>query len=222
MYSSVTAARPGEPFLGEAITSIYAQSLPPEKVIIVLNGDPKQTNIERAQLSDRFPSVEIVESPVPSLALALQLGLQRVQTRYVAFLDADDSWFPEKQAIQIDLLRSCEDLDAVVGRTLNRTVELSRGDVHETPVAGRLFGAVTFTREAFSIYGTPDPTAQHFTWLYRWWSRADKSGIRVEHHRDVVLHRRIHESNGWVRQNDEGRRQLLGEVRRIHGQREHA
>ena len=38
MYSVVMATRPDEPYIGEALASIYAQTLPPERVLVVVNG----------------------------------------------------------------------------------------------------------------------------------------------------------------------------------------
>lgn len=220
MYTAIMAARPGEAFLDEAITSIYDQSLPPESAIVVLNGDPRRTSEERVRIAASFPKATILESPIPRVAHALHLALHEVQTRYVSFLDADDLWLPYKQAHQIALLEARRDLDAVCGLTLNYGSRTSTTAVKSAPMAGRLFGAVTFTGSTFSRVGMPDPAAEHFEWMYRWWAMAEKSGIRLAHHGDVVLRRRIHDSNSWVRDHAIGRRQLLRELRRIHASRE--
>jgi hypothetical protein len=44
-----------------------------------------------------------------------------------------------------------------------------------------------------------DSTAGHFGWTYDWWSKASDSGIRYETIDEILFHRRIHETNSWIR-----------------------
>jgi glycosyltransferase involved in cell wall biosynthesis len=220
VYTAVVAARPGEKFLDEAVSSIYNQTLAPDSVIVVINGSPLLTGPDKSYISARFTAATVIESSVPHMAHAFNLALKRVKTRYVAFLDADDTWAPDKQAHQVEMLESDGSLNAVCGLTVNHSSRSTGISSYSSALSGRIFGAITFTGLTFIRLGMPDPRAEHFTWLYRWWAMAGASGIRLAHHDDVVLRRRIHESNGWVTDYERGRRQLLTEVRRIHATRE--
>lgn len=216
MYTAIIAARPREKFLSEAIASIYNQTLQPESVVLVLNGDLQMVKADHAVIAAEFPKVTVVESSVKSMAHAFYVALELVRTRYVAFLDSDDTWFPDKQRCQVELLESSKDLDAVCGLTEQYKWQPTGMGLRAAPAFGRIFGAVTFSRLTFTRFGMPDPAAEHFTWLLRWWAMAGSKGISLARHEDLVLRRRIHAANGWKREYVAGRRQLLQEVRRIH------
>lgn len=219
MYTAIMASRPDEPFIDTALESIANQSLSAHRTIVVINGPIDSITRAASSLGEEHDFPEIVLSPKASMAHAFRTALLMVDTPYVSFLDSDDEWFPNKQQHHIDFLDSHPAIEVVIGSTVNFREDTSGRRIFEKPVSGRVFGACTFRAEVFLRYGMPDDNAQHFTWLYRWWSTADSAGIRTEHLDDPVLKRRIHQGNGWVTDRLEGHRQLLAEVRRIHSQR---
>jgi len=220
MYSVVVPARPNEQFLSAALDSIAAQTVMAAAVIVVVNGPDSHNSSASMIVRDHVLHPVLVETSRPSAAHALSLGLTHVQTTYVSFLDADDEWESDKQCGQLTLMDANPDWDAVVGRVANFRTGPDGHRLVEPVRAGRLFSAMTFHTRAFAKAGTPDPAAEHFTWLYRWWSGAQRAGLATGHDDRLVLLRRIHESNGWVKERDAGRRQLLGELRRLSRERE--
>lgn len=213
-YAAIMATRLGEPFIDEALASIAGQSLPPKETFIILNGPGADASPEAESLRGHALTPTVLTSPTASQSAAYSLVLDRVQTPFVAFLDADDVWHPTKQERQISALESESAALACVGGVVNFQVDGVGRREGTPPLLSRLFGAVTFRTMAFTRYGRPDPTAEHFTWLYRWWG--DAKGLRVvELPVDPpVLQRRVHGGSGWVTAGDEGRRQLLAELRR--------
>ena len=210
------ASTPNEPYIGEAIASIYGQGRPPARVIVIVNGPGSETSAVVSYLGDAFPAVDIITSDIAGMLPAFILGLEQVTTPYVAFLDADDWWGSEKQERQIALLEADAELDAVYCEAVNFRTHPD-GTLEEGTVATtRLFSCTTFRTNVFERFGSLDPTASHFSWLIRWWNEAQAAGITAVGSEYRGLWRRVHGSNGWVVERSAGEKDLLGELRRIH------
>jgi glycosyltransferase involved in cell wall biosynthesis len=210
----VIASLPGEPLLAETLASIAAQTLPAERVLVVCDaGDPLPV-AWASEMSRILPVVEFHRNERPGQVAAINHGIALATTPYVAFLDADDLWQPEKQERQIALLQQEPELDAVTGLAANFRVD-DRGQVSlEEPSPAIMFTAATFPRRTFERLGSLPPECTHFTWLYRWWGDARAAGIATRSIDYVGVHRRLHDANSWSVRNEEAHRDLLGELRR--------
>jgi glycosyltransferase involved in cell wall biosynthesis len=218
-YSVVMATRRGEPFIEEALGSILSQTHPPVRVHIVVNG-PGADNPGAVPTACRaHPDVEVHVRLEPGQPGALAEGIRLVDTPYVGFLDADDVWQPEKQERQIARLESDPSLHAVSCEVTNFHVLPDGTRMTGKRATTRMFSAVTFRRDAFDRFGSPDPSVGHFRWLYRWWAEVQRQGISTAAIPYTGVLRRVHDSNGWVTHGEEGRVHLLRELRRIHASR---
>jgi glycosyltransferase involved in cell wall biosynthesis len=77
-------------FLGEAISSVLAQTRPADEIIVVNDGsidDP-------AAVVAGFPGVRLIRQENRGLSAARNRGLQSCTTSHVVFLDADDRLLP--------------------------------------------------------------------------------------------------------------------------------
>ncbi len=83
--------------LNRALCSVYAQTLPVEQVIVVDDGSTDGTG---RWLVEHFPQVEHLWQPNRGVSAARNTGLQRVRGDWVALLDSDDEWLPDKLAQQ--------------------------------------------------------------------------------------------------------------------------
>ena len=85
-------------FIDEAIQSVLAQTLKPLEIIIV-NDASRQSSRE---LLDRYSSVSrIIDLPANvGLAASRNAGIRAACGRFIALLDDDDIWLPEKLELQ--------------------------------------------------------------------------------------------------------------------------
>ena len=215
MYSVVMPSRPDEPFILEALRSIAEQTVPPERVIVVLNGPGAHESAHISQIGAAHPEVEVRALAEPGMASALSVGIGASTSPFVAVLDADDLWAPHKQERQLAVLEQDPGLDAVYCEAVNFHDVADGARVEGISAVTRMFSATTFRRDAFDRFGRPDAAVSHFAWLVRWWAAADRAGIRTSGLEYRGLWRRIHDANGWVTDRDAGRADLLGELRRI-------
>jgi glycosyltransferase involved in cell wall biosynthesis len=92
-------------FVGTAIDSVLAQSLPDWELIVVDDGSTDATGSEVERFRDqRIRLVREVHSGLP--AVARNRGIAESSGTYVAFLDADDAWLPAKLERQLAVFAS--------------------------------------------------------------------------------------------------------------------
>jgi glycosyltransferase involved in cell wall biosynthesis len=90
--------------IGACIESVLAQTLGDFEIIVVDDASGDDTREQVAAIGD----ARIAYLPLPSNqggAVARNTGIRRARGEFVAFLDSDDLWLPDKLARQIDGLR---------------------------------------------------------------------------------------------------------------------
>ena len=96
-------------FLFEGIESILAQTYTGKvEIIVVDDGSPEDISVS---LPQRFPTVRLLRKVNGGTSDARHYGTQRAEGRYLAYLDDDDLWLPEKLATQVALLETHPELE---------------------------------------------------------------------------------------------------------------
>ncbi|MDX1419733.1 MAG: glycosyltransferase family 2 protein [Rubricoccaceae bacterium] len=93
-------------FVAEAVRSAQAQTHPHVEILVVDDGSTDDTAAQVQALADRDPRIRLIRQPNRGVAAARNRGLAEARGAFVAPLDADDRWHPEKLARQ---LRAMED-----------------------------------------------------------------------------------------------------------------
>ena len=88
-------------YLGQALESAFAQSRPPEEIIVVDGGSTDGTGEILQSYGDR---ISWFRQEGKGVSRAKNQAIARAGGDYIAFLDADDLWYPEKLKIQVDFL----------------------------------------------------------------------------------------------------------------------
>lgn len=196
-----------EQYLGEAIESVLIQGEALREIVVVDDGSTDGSSA----VARRFGNpVRVIRQQNRGPAAARNLGLATVRCEYVAFLDADDLYSPDKFALQIPRLDRRPDVDIVIG-------QLSRSHLHEDGVDHSLtdhsdtlhplpmanwsgwnglpsFTTGIFRRRVFDRVGLPDESMlQAEDW--DWFLRAREAGVVLLLHRHVVLNYRQHKGN---------------------------
>lgn len=106
LVSVITPAYNAERYIGDAIRSVLAQTYTDWEMIIVDDGSTDRTCAIIESYAARDPRISLVrlkENSGP--AVARNAAMARAQGRYLAFLDADDEWLPEKLAKQLRFMQ---------------------------------------------------------------------------------------------------------------------
>lgn len=99
----------GGPFIHAAVASVRAQTTPVDEIIIVDDGSPAPG---LAGLGASL-GVTCVRQPPSGISVARNLGVARASGEWIAFLDDDDVWHPERIAEQLQALQRRPDVVAV-------------------------------------------------------------------------------------------------------------
>ena len=95
MSASVAIVIPSynvEPFIGATLKSVFAQTVPADEVIVVDNGSTDKT----VEVVHQFPIRFFVEIKKRGAAVSRNRGIREAQCEWIAFLDGDDQFFPDK------------------------------------------------------------------------------------------------------------------------------
>jgi glycosyltransferase involved in cell wall biosynthesis len=107
-----------ERFLEEAVNSVRDQTLADWELILVDDGSTDRSTLIARKLAAEDQRIRYIDHPEHQnrgRSASRNLGAAHTTAPYIAFLDADDVWEPEKLAEQVDLLESMPDVAMVVG-----------------------------------------------------------------------------------------------------------
>jgi glycosyltransferase involved in cell wall biosynthesis len=108
-----------ERFLGEAVASVLAQTFADWELLLVDDGSTDgSSGIARdlaASEPDRVRYLDHDGHRNLGLSASRNAGIARARGRYIAFLDADDSWYPGKLHEQVEILDRHPQAAMVIG-----------------------------------------------------------------------------------------------------------
>jgi glycosyltransferase involved in cell wall biosynthesis len=188
----IIATRDYGRFLGDAIASALAQTGVDVVVTVVDDGSTDDTSAVVAGFDSadvRYVRFEYSRGT----AAARNRGLADTCGQFVAFLDADDVWPPDRTLVLLKALESSgADYSHGVSRTFEDPNPPSCGPT--TLVRGPAPGNTLLARTAMDAGGRFDEDATYLSFS-SWLARAQAMGLRGIATERIVVERRLHSAN---------------------------
>jgi len=195
LVSVVVPVYNGDRFLAAALDSIYAQDYRPLEVIVVDDGSVDRTT----DIAQSYQEARYIYQTNQGHGRAKNVGIAAARGKFLAFLDADDLWAPHKLRVQVDYLLAHPDTSYVTARVQNfiepgTQPQPKRKDLLLTEAATMIVGALVARRSAFEAVGDFDTGYRHAN-DSDWFFRAREAGMPWIVLPEVLLYRRLHDSN---------------------------
>lgn len=200
LVSCVVPVHNGEQHLAATLTSIAEQTWDNLEIVVV---DDRCTDgsVELAKATD--PRVRVVCSEQPGPAAARNAGVAAARGAYIAFLDADDLWLPQKLEVQMSWLEANPSVDLHTCLAVNFIEGDESGEElrrrYGTGLMTRPWGGYTIIGlvtpcSTFKRFGSFDETS-HTAEISQWFEAAITAGATLHEIPEVLAHRRLHENN---------------------------
>lgn len=190
-------------FIEEALRSVLDQTVQPTTIVVVDDGSTDETG----RLAAAFdPSVTVLRRHHAGVGLSRTAGVVATTSEFVAFLDADDVWLPEKTERQLALMDADASIEAVFCR-----LDEFRDPVVGPPagtrsprqsVAAALTSTALLRRELLTRLG-PFAATPVGEWA-SWWAQARAQGVQERFVPEVLVRRRLHAGNNSHLHGDHG------------------
>lgn len=200
-------------FITQAIESVLNQTYQGFEIIVIDDGSTDQTENILSKFGDRITYIK-QNNRGPSSAR--NAGIKKSSGKYIAFLDSDDLFLPNKLSIQINFLVKHPEIDLVysngfrfrldeygneVSRKLSETGELIKGDINNSNFQYKLMEKNIFPvhaslvkRECLEIIGGFDETLTACEDWDLWYRIAEKYNIAYLDE-FLIKYRDINDSN---------------------------
>lgn len=197
LFSVIMPVFNGEKYLGDAIESVLSQGDYPLEVLVVDDGSTDGT----AKIAESFgSSIRYHYQMNGGVGAARNQGVAMARGCFFAFLDADDLWTDGKLARQWVAFETDPDLDMAFGYIQQfyspelTQEERSKIDIPVETIPGNHAGTMLIRKESFLRVGLFKPNLRIGEFI-DWYARAEELRLKKVMLPDVLMKRRIHESN---------------------------
>jgi glycosyltransferase involved in cell wall biosynthesis len=184
----------GEKYIGEAVESVLSQSYSPLELIVVDDGSTDGS----ASMVQKYDRVRYIYQLNSGVAVARNTGIAAASGEFIAFLDADDLWPPQKLEIQTGYLQKHPSGMYTISK-INNFIEPGCNvdpqklqSILENDQRG--LATIVARKTVFDLIGGFNPRYQVGE-DFEWFTRAKEAGIPMVILPEVLLQRRIHNSN---------------------------
>jgi glycosyltransferase involved in cell wall biosynthesis len=202
LITVVIGAYNAERYLAEAIESVLAQTYRNLELIVVDDGSTDRTG----EIAQRYGDpVRCIRQENGGMAASRNRAIPEARGDYLAFLDADDRFPPDKLEQQLAVFEADPELDVVYGHVteflspdLDEAARaLLRAPEHDVPWPTP--NLMLVKRDAFFRVGLFSTDLRVGIGV-DWYARATELGLKSTVPPVVVLERRLHAENNGIRE----------------------
>lgn len=178
LVSIIVPCYNSEVFICSAINSVLSQTYKNWEMIVIddCSSDKSQEIIESYAHKDNRIKYLKTDTPSGSPTLPRNIGITNARGRYIAFLDSDDMWLPDKLKEQLCLFD--DDKTAIVysnyekmteaGERENRIIKAPPAVNYKQLLLGNVIGCLTAiydTNKVGKVYFSKDSHEDYIMWL---------------------------------------------------------
>jgi len=196
LVSVIVPVHSGERFLASALESIFQQDYDPYEVIVVDDGSTDRS----AEIVRSYRDIHYLHQSAQGVSVARNAGVSAARGEFIAFLDQDDIWTPNKLSVQMTHFLERPDVGYTIARLRlflepgTSTPSWLKEDLLLTDHIGFLPSTLVVRKATFAQVGdfsSTYKTASDSDWFFR----AKDLGIPMSILPDILLHKRIHSQN---------------------------
>ena len=196
LVSAVIPVYNGERYLAEAIESVLAQDYRPVELVVVDDGSTDGSG----DIARSYPLVRYIRQSHQGVSAARNAGIAAARGEFIAFLDADDVWTPDKLTVQMGYLLAHPDVGFAFARQrflCEQGIEAPpwfRQDLLAQDHVGFMPSTLVARKAVFERAGGFD-TALRRGEDTEWLLRARDCGVQMGIVQETLLLRRVHSGN---------------------------
>lgn len=186
-----------EKYLEEAIQSVLDQTLKPYEIIVVDDGSTDSS----CEIARSFkPEIIVICKENGGTASAINRGVKEASGDYLAFLDADDIWLPEKLYLQMEVFTQDPSTHAVYCHAVQfispdlEEEEKAKLECPPEPMSAKTAPAILIKKSAFEQVGHLNES-MYIGEFIEWHLRSLELGLNSVVLDTVLLKRRLHTTN---------------------------
>lgn len=154
LVSVIMPVHNAETFLDQSIQSVIVQTYQNWELLVVddCSNDNSAIVIQKFVQQDNRIKYLKTNRPSGSPILPRDIGIENAKGRYIAFLDSDDAWLPNKLEIQLKMFEQYEDMAVCFsnyekmtegGKRNNRVVQAPAITTYKQLLLGNVIGCLT-------------------------------------------------------------------------------
>ena len=191
-------------FIDKAIESVINQTFNNWEIIVIDNHSTDNTQ----EVLKKYKDINLRKISIKNkgiIAASRNLGIENSQSEYIAFLDSDDVWYPNKLEVCLELLSHNYDMvcHAEKWTGLSKDKNVFYGPEHRTSYDSLLFSgnclstsAVVLKKEILSsVNGFSEEPTFNTAEDYDLWLRISKENKKIGIVNEVLGEYRLHDSN---------------------------
>lgn len=141
LVSVIIPAYNAQAFIDKTLASVLAQTYRNLEILVVDDGSSDRTVEIVQKFAAKDQRIRLLQQPNAGVAAARNLGMKSAQGEFIAPIDADDIWYPENIALQVQVMQQA---GAKVGLVYSWSVDIDEsgrptGGFRATEITGEIY-----------------------------------------------------------------------------------